>query len=141
MVCTSLMKALFPILSNFIEILHLILVLVLIFFPCNKVESISACSKNNFMLWHFRLSHLSNQRLRLIQHVDPTVTVSSSYNCDICPLAKQRKLAFPLSQFVSLKCFDLIHTDIWGPYKVPTMHGHQYFLTLDIPGFSYETQV
>nr|GLL38011.1 uncharacterized protein LOC109150247 [Ipomoea trifida] len=27
-------------------------------------------------------------------------------------------------------CFDLLHMDIWGPYKVATIHGHLYFLTI-----------
>nr|GLL29188.1 uncharacterized protein LOC109170740 [Ipomoea trifida] len=27
-------------------------------------------------------------------------------------------------------CFDLLHVDIWGPYKVATIHGHHYFLTI-----------
>ena len=26
--------------------------------------------------------------------------------------------------------FDLIHADVWGPYKFPTHDGNRYFLTL-----------
>nr|GMD79331.1 uncharacterized protein LOC109163845 [Ipomoea batatas] len=31
---------------------------------------------------------------------------------------------------VKSNCFDLLHVDIWGPYKVATIHGHHYFLTI-----------
>jgi len=24
----------------------------------------------------------------------------------------------------------LIHVDIWGPYSIPSIHGHKYFLTI-----------
>lgn len=27
-------------------------------------------------------------------------------------------------------CFKLVHTDIWGPYRVTTTYGYQYFLTI-----------
>lgn len=29
-----------------------------------------------------------------------------------------------------MQCFDLIHADIWVPYKLPTVDGNKYFLTL-----------
>nr|GMD52741.1 uncharacterized protein LOC109181269 [Ipomoea batatas] len=31
---------------------------------------------------------------------------------------------------INSNCFDLLHMDIWGPYKVATIHGHHYFLTI-----------
>ena len=50
--------------------------------------------------------------------------------CDICPLAKQKRLPFPNAGQISANNFDLIHCDIWGPYSVPTLDGHKYFLTI-----------
>ncbi|XP_061356409.1 uncharacterized protein LOC133300840 [Gastrolobium bilobum] len=50
--------------------------------------------------------------------------------CDICHYAKQRKLPFTSSVIVSDKAFDLVHVDIWGPYSVPSIHGHKYMLTI-----------
>nr|KYP55041.1 Retrovirus-related Pol polyprotein from transposon TNT 1-94 [Cajanus cajan] len=35
-----------------------------------------------------------------------------------------------LQYSVSNKCFDLIHVDLWGPYSIPFVHGHKYFLTI-----------
>ncbi|XP_019150296.1 PREDICTED: uncharacterized protein LOC109147102 [Ipomoea nil] len=31
---------------------------------------------------------------------------------------------------IANNCFDLVHADVWGYYHVPTIYGHQYFLTL-----------
>ena len=55
---------------------------------------------------------------------------NNTFDCHVCPLAKQHKLPFPKSTSVSLACFDLIHADIWGPFSAPSLNGSKYFLTL-----------
>ncbi|XP_019166927.1 PREDICTED: uncharacterized protein LOC109162697 [Ipomoea nil] len=37
---------------------------------------------------------------------------------------------FPLSSTTTNRCFDLIHTDIWGPFVVKSLEGERYFLTI-----------
>ncbi|XP_059315208.1 retrovirus-related Pol polyprotein from transposon RE1 isoform X2 [Lycium ferocissimum] len=56
--------------------------------------------------------------------------VADHLHCTVCPLAKQTKLAFPLSSHVSHAAFELIHCDIWGPYRVPTHSNKRYFVTI-----------
>ena len=85
---------------------------------------------NNSLLWHFRLGHMSNNMLRVAQDNDHTISVPSDDFCSICPIAKQKKLSFPLSKSRASSIFALIHMDIWGPYRVPTLSGHQFFLTV-----------
>lgn len=51
---------------------------------------------------------------------------------------KQCKLPFPVSSSHSNSPFDLIHLDIWGPYKITTSNGCKYFLTL-VDDFSRTT--
>ena len=41
-----------------------------------------------------------------------------------------KRLPFPVSSSKSAKCFDFIHVDIWGPFGVPSVFGHKYFLTI-----------
>lgn len=48
----------------------------------------------------------------------------------IFPLAKQVHSSFPLSSSRTKSTFDLIHMDVWGPYRIPTYDGFQYFLTI-----------
>lgn len=50
--------------------------------------------------------------------------------CDICPQAKKTKSPFPLNEIKSKRAFELIHVDIWVPYKVTTHNGFKYFLTV-----------
>lgn len=50
--------------------------------------------------------------------------------CQICPLAKQRRLPFKSNNHLSENAFDLIHLDIWGPFHTASHSGHRYFLTL-----------
>lgn len=90
-----------------------------------------AASVSGSLLWHARLGHLGISRLKEIQRLDPQITVpDESCKCSICPLAKQKCLPFPISDSVSKKLFSLVHMDIWGPYKHPTMYHQYYFLTV-----------
>lgn len=50
--------------------------------------------------------------------------------CLVCPLTKQTRLSFLLSMTRTLNVFDLIHMDIWGPYRTPTHIGYRFFLTI-----------
>lgn len=48
----------------------------------------------------------------------------------MCPLAKQKKLSFPISVSQAAHCFDLIHCNVWGPCNPSTVKGYKYFLTI-----------
>ena len=50
--------------------------------------------------------------------------------CDICFRAKQTRDVFFESCNKTTKCFELIHVDVWGPYRVPSSSGAVYFLTI-----------
>ena len=45
-------------------------------------------------------------------------------------MAKQSRLPFSPSTISSLKPFELIHCDIWGRYRHPSLTGAHYFLTI-----------
>ncbi|XP_071718028.1 uncharacterized protein [Rutidosis leptorrhynchoides] len=44
--------------------------------------------------------------------------------------AKQTREPFPLSENKSVMLGDLLHLDLWGPYKVVSKEGYKYFLTI-----------
>ncbi|MCH79834.1 peptide transporter PTR2 [Trifolium medium] len=82
-------------------------------------------------LWHFRLGHTSHKRLELLQKLYQNIEVNKvDFCCDICHLAKQRKLSYELSNSRASSCLELLHMDIWGPFSTPTPHGHKYFLKI-----------
>ena len=50
--------------------------------------------------------------------------------CNVCPQAKQHRSSFPLSTSRASCIFDLLHVDIWGPYRTPTYDGFKLFLSV-----------
>jgi hypothetical protein len=75
-----------------------------------------------------RLGHPSTSRLKLCSPLlSPNNIVSSENNCNVCPMAKQTRIPFPLSTISTHAPFDLLHCDIWGPHKIPTHSGALFF--------------
>ncbi|GKE30644.1 hypothetical protein Tco_1446028, partial [Tanacetum coccineum] len=48
--------------------------------------------------------------------------------CEICQKAKQTRKPFPLSDHKSKSLGDLVHLDLWGPYKVTSSERFRFFL-------------
>ncbi|GKC43676.1 retrovirus-related pol polyprotein from transposon TNT 1-94 [Tanacetum coccineum] len=78
-------------------------------------------------IWHKRLGHASGDKLT---HIDFLNDSSFDQVCDSCIKAKHTKLPFPKSSIKTNDCFELIHCDIWGKYRVPSISGANYFLTI-----------
>ena len=81
-------------------------------------------------LWHFRLGHPSHAKLSLLNKIVSDLAINKPHCCDICHLAKQKRLSFPSSTHVSNAIFDLVHCDLWGPFFVSTIDGYRFFLTI-----------
>ena len=85
---------------------------------------------NDSTLWYFRLGHLSGNHLNILHQEYPFISSNFNEICDVCHLAKQRKLPYSLSTKRSFKIFELIHMDIWGLFSKHFIHGHKYFLAI-----------
>nr|GEY29421.1 retrovirus-related Pol polyprotein from transposon TNT 1-94 [Tanacetum cinerariifolium] len=79
-------------------------------------------------LFHARLGHTSVSKLVHVGECNQKGVAQLS--CDTCLLAKKHRLPFPLSHTKSLVAFELIHVDVWGPYKVSALNGAHYFFTI-----------
>lgn len=92
---------------------------------CNKVMCNSVIDVS---LWHNRMGHPSITILNKLQFIAPHSV--NFKDCDICHLSKQHILSFSQSEHKANEIFQLIHLDVWGPYRQYT-HGHcNYFLTV-----------
>ncbi|KAG7599411.1 Reverse transcriptase RNA-dependent DNA polymerase [Arabidopsis suecica] len=80
-------------------------------------------------LWHKRLGHPSSTILNLLQ-LSSSSSSFDSHSCEICIRAKHSRDSFPLSNTTSHKAFDLIHCDLWGPYRTTALCGSRFFLTI-----------
>ena len=100
----------------------------------NNVHSCTFVSSTDiFRIWHYRLGHPSSQRLALMKSIVPNYNSCNNnkvFECNVCPLAKRKRLPFPHSINTSLSCFDLVHANIWGHYSTLTLSSSKYFLTL-----------
>lgn len=81
------------------------------------------------MHYGIRLGHLSNSRMTLLHYDFPFIGLDQEGVCDVCHLAKQKKLPYQRSFNKAMKPFDLIHFDIWGPLAIKFVRGFSYFLT------------
>ncbi|CAH9072861.1 unnamed protein product, partial [Cuscuta europaea] len=78
------------------------------------------------------MGHPSPRVIRLLSVTQNKVSNSGNFNksCDICARAKQTREIFTPSINRALHMFELIHCDVWGPYREPSTCGAYYFLTI-----------
>lgn len=80
-------------------------------------------------LWHKRMGHVSFGYLKkLFPNLFEKINSSNLY-CDVCELAKSHRTSFPLVSNKSNVPFMIIHSDVWGRSKVPTLGGSEWFVT------------
>jgi hypothetical protein len=83
----------------------------------------------NKAIWHFRLGHISINRMLLLKTIFPFITVDNNGVCDVCHFSRHKKLPYNVSTNKAVAPFELIHLDIWGPIPTKSMHNHAFFLT------------
>ncbi|KAK9125652.1 hypothetical protein Scep_014498 [Stephania cephalantha] len=86
---------------------------------------------NNVFSWHHLLGH---PPLVVTKHLPMLSSKSALYSpdepYDVCHMSKQCRLPFHLSLIKSVSPFQLLHMDLWGPYKHTSIQGAHYFLTI-----------
>lgn len=105
---------------------------------CNSPTVVTKPS--NTLLWHKQLRHNSISKLN---HLSIPGYKSHDGDVDSCMIrfkAKHHKLPFPTSLSQSQAIFDLIHVDVWGPYKYISHDGFKFFVTI-VDDYSKHTWV
>lgn len=100
--------------------------------PMKEKQSAYPITLSNTETWHKRLGHfhhaavLSMQRKQLVQglpHLDANVP-----NCRACQFGKQARLPFSQSTWRANEKLQLIHTDLGGPQRTPSLKGSKYYI-------------
>ncbi|XP_074318040.1 uncharacterized protein LOC141654824 [Silene latifolia] len=92
------------------------------------VQSNTCMQDSDVFLLHKRLGHTSVDKLK---HVPGFQYCNQrSFDCQICILSKHHALPFHRSMSHAAHPFELLHMDVWGPYRVPSMTGAKSFLTI-----------
>ncbi|GJT06568.1 putative RNA-directed DNA polymerase, partial [Tanacetum coccineum] len=81
-------------------------------------------------IWHNRLGHPADQVLSILKNKLDFEKDNTDNVCDVCHKAKQTREPFHLSEHKSKALGQLVHLDVWGPYKVQSKEGYKYFLTV-----------
>ena len=100
-------------------------------------NSVFACKDIKAILLHNRMGHAPMSILKRLHFVTNKIDDFDG-KCDVCFQSKQTKLPFPTSTIKSVRPFELLHLDVWGPYQRATHAGFQYFLTI-VDDFSRAT--
>ena len=109
------------------------------------VASFRAASQDQTWIWHLRYGHLNLKGLSLLQRKEmvrglPPIEASLS-PCESCILAKHHRESFPKGMSYRARVpLEIVHSDICGPMKTPSLGGSIYFLTF-IDDFSRKTWV
>lgn len=88
---------------------------------------------DNTEIWHKRLGHCHLQRMLKLKHLDMTGGGLPDFsnhlpNCDACQFGKLNRLPFSTSSWRASQKLQLIHTDVAGPQRTPSIKGNLYFI-------------
>ncbi|KAH9656136.1 retrovirus-related pol polyprotein from transposon RE1 [Citrus sinensis] len=95
-----------------------------------STRALQTVAKGTVDLWHQRLGHPSEKVIKLLPMVDTTKNKAYPKNCDVVLRAKQCRNEFISSNNKASAVLEMIHCDLWGPYRTPTFCGAYYFLTI-----------
>ncbi|KAI3816802.1 hypothetical protein L1987_16507 [Smallanthus sonchifolius] len=93
-------------------------------------------------IWHQRLGHVGLNKMELMVNQDlvnglPKVKINKDVICPGCQFGKATQLPFPQkSKHKSEECLELVHSDVFGPVKQPSIQGLRYMVTF-IDDFSH----
>ncbi|KAL3613285.1 hypothetical protein CASFOL_042861 [Castilleja foliolosa] len=105
-----------------------------VYIPSNTNKHLNSifCIFVTSAAWHNILGHVPKQKLGILNK-KYGLQISKLVNCDdclVCPLAKQKKLKFDNKNRFENASFDLIHCDLWSPYKTTSHNGFRFFVTI-----------
>lgn len=86
-------------------------------------------ARASIWLWHRRLGHISFGYLKKLRPSLFSDCDVLDFKCDVCELAKSHKVSYPPSLNKCSEPFVVIHSDIWGPARVPSISKARYFIT------------
>uniref|UniRef100_A0A2N9IT58 Integrase catalytic domain-containing protein n=1 Tax=Fagus sylvatica TaxID=28930 RepID=A0A2N9IT58_FAGSY len=85
-------------------------------------------------LWHMRLGHVSYSKLSVMVKKSmlkglPQLDVRTDTVCAGCQYGKAHQLPYEESKFKAKEPLELVHSDVFGPVKQPSIGGMRYMVT------------
>ena len=87
---------------------------------------------NQKNLWHMHLGHMSEKSIMILskQGLLGDHKMEELQFCEHCVFGKQHRVKFPKALHTTKATLDYIHSDFWGPSRVPSLGGARYFLSI-----------
>ena len=86
--------------------------------------TVEVSSLPSLALWHSRLGHAPFSWVKQLASRGLLGSMSkANFDCTSCQLGKQLTLPFNNSESISNSIFELIHSDVWGPFLVTSIGG------------------
>lgn len=87
----------------------------------------------DYQTWHRRLGHLHEEAIRkmasgTVDGIQCRFPTEKSV-CRPCAMGKQRRESFQRSKTMTKQKLELVHSDVCGPMKNPSVSGYRYFVT------------
>ena len=92
---------------------------------CPQLSTVSAAktvSRNGVNIAWLEHCRRGHPPFSLMKSMFPSLFTNVDFNnlhCVSCELAKHHRVSFPIVNKISDTPFSLIHTDVWGPSKIP----------------------
>lgn len=83
-------------------------------------------------LWHQRLGHISEKRLKELCKSDVLGGLKdpSLEFCEHCVYGKSHRVKFSAAKHNTVNRIDYVHLDLWGPSRVQSLGGARYFMSI-----------
>ena len=100
------------------------------------IKSLTNASKLAlYSLWHARMGHVNPKRLRALSyHVTDIDQIDlpslKNLDCTTCNFSNLTRIVNRGTPRRADRRLGRVHTDIWGPYRVSSIEGHAYFVSL-----------
>ncbi|KAL4273407.1 hypothetical protein GQ457_13G009120 [Hibiscus cannabinus] len=99
-----------------------------------EVKCMKTAIKDDSWLWHLRYGHLGFSGLKLLskakmvnglREINPPIQL-----CEACIKGKQHRQRFEVGKsWRARRPLEIVHTDIAGPFDIPSLGGNRYYLT------------
>lgn len=111
---------------------------------CFKVQTVDgaanvAVSRDTLRLWHERFAHQNVVHVKEQLKEHKIDYIDEDFTCEACIYGKQKRNSFRSSDTKTLKCGELIHTDVCGPFSNVSIGGSKYFLLFKDDYSKYRT--
>ena len=96
------------------------------------------------MLWQQSLGHIGEKGLQILHGKGMVEGMSNSslyfYFCEKCVYGQQNRVSFPSGSKREKQILELVHSDVFGPVKVPSLVKSVYYVSF-IDDFSRNTWI